>query len=172
LVRWSAILHDLGKLQASWQDWAERYEKARDASYEHKELLAHTNYDSNSVEDRAWEKSVQPRRPPHAAASAWYGWRLLPGFDAVKTTAVLAAVLSHHGGWSLDNIGVLDPRWHEAWFGEAPRLNLPTPSERDSLAMGLMPTGRRFVDWWPLASYLMRTLRLSDQRATADNTNG
>ena len=172
LVRWSAILHDLGKLQASWQDWAERYEKARDASYEHKELLAHTNYDSNSAEDRAREKSVQPRRPPHAAASTWYGWRLLSGFDAVKTTAVLAAVLSHHGGWSLDNIGGLDSRWHEAWFGEAPRLNPPTPSERDSLAMGLIPTGRRFVDWWPLAAYLMRTLRLSDQRATADNTNG
>jgi CRISPR-associated endonuclease/helicase Cas3 len=172
LVRWSAILHDLGKLQACWQDWAERYEKARDASYEHNELLAHTNYDSSSAEDRALEKSVEPCRPPHSAASAWYGYHLLPKWTAVKKVAVLAAVLSHHGGWSLDNIGVLDRRWSGAWGTTVPRLNPPTPSERDLLARGMMPTDSRFLRWWPLASYLMRTLRLSDQRATEDNTNG
>jgi hypothetical protein len=48
----------------------------------------------------------------------------------------------------------------------------PTPTERGSMARGLMPTNRRFLDWWPLASYLMRTLRLSDWRATEDNTKG
>lgn len=90
----------------------------------------------------------------------------------MEKAAVLAAVLSHHGGWGLDNIGKLDPRWHEAWNAEAPKLNPPTPTERDSLARGLMPSNRQFSEWWPLASYLMRTLRLSDQRATEDNTNG
>jgi CRISPR-associated endonuclease/helicase Cas3 len=172
LVRWSAILHDLGKLQASWQDWAERYEKARDASYVHTALLAHTDYDSNSAEDRALEKSVQPRRPPHSAASAWYGFHLLPEWTIVEKAAVLSAVLSHHGGWSLDNIGILDPRWSLAWGTEVPRLNPPTPRERDGLARGIMPADSRFFRWWPVASYLMRTLRLSDRRATEDNTNG
>jgi len=172
LVRWSAILHDLGKLQACWQDWAECYERARDGSYEHKELLAHTSYDSSSAEDRELEKSVQPRRPPHSAASAWYGCYLLPEWTALEKAAVLAAILSHHGGWSLDNIGALDPRWSQAWGAKVPRLNLPKPSERDQLARGMMPTDSRFLRWWPLASYLMRTLRLSDQRATEDNTNG
>ncbi|HTX75563.1 MAG TPA: hypothetical protein VMD29_05095 [Terracidiphilus sp.] len=85
---------------------------------------------------------------------------------------MLAAVLSHHGGWGLDSIGVLDPRWNEAWGTKVPSLRPPKPSERDHLARGMMPTDSRFLKWWPLASYLMRTLRLSDQRATEDNTNG
>jgi CRISPR-associated endonuclease/helicase Cas3 len=172
LVRWSAILHDLGKLQQAWQDWAERYETVRDPAYRHTELLAHTNYDSNSPEDRALENSVQPRRPPHAAASAWYGYHLLPDWPRAQKAAVLSAVLSHHGGWSLDNIGNLDARWHRAWNGDAPKLRPPTPTERDSLTKGLIPSNRQFSEWWPLAAYLMRTLRLSDQRATEDNTSG
>ena len=172
LVRWSANLHDLGKLQATWQRWAEAYERARDAAYEHKELLAHTNYDSNLPEDRACEKSVRPCRPGHAAASTWYGYQLLPEWAAIEKTAVLAAVLSHHGGWSLDDIGPLDPRWDDAWSGKARAMDPPTPTERGNMAKGLMPTNRRFFDWWPLASYLMRTLRLSDWRATEDNTRG
>ena len=172
LIRWSALLHDLGKLQAAWQDWSERYQKARDASYEHKDLLAHTDYDSNSAEDRALEKSVQPRRPPHSAASAWYGFHLLPEWTAIERAGVLAAVISHHGGWSLDNIGILDPRWSGAWGTKVPRLHPPKPSESDHLARGMMPADSRFLQWWPLASYLMRTLRLSDQRATEDSTNG
>jgi len=172
LLRWSANLHDLGKLQATWQRWAEAYERARDAAYEHKEMLAHTNYDSNLPEDRACEKSVRPSRPGHAAASAWYGYQLLPEWAAVEKTAVLAAVLSHHGGWSLDHIGPLDPRWNDAWSGTVRAMYPPTPTERDNMAKGLMPTNRRFFDWWPLAAYLMRTLRLSDWRATEDNTRG
>ena len=91
---------------------------------------------------------------------------------AIEKTAVLAAVLSHHGGWSLDDIGHLDPRWNDAWSGKARAMAPPTPTERRSMARGLMPTNRRFLDWWPLASYLMRTLRLSDWRATEDNTKG
>ena len=170
LVQWSANLHDLGKLQAKWQRWAESYERARDAAYEHKQLLAHTNYDSNSPEDRACEKSVRPGRPGHAAASAWYGCRLLPEWAATEKAAVLAAVLSHHGGWSLDDIGPLDPRWDDAWPGTARAMDPPTPLERERMANGLMPTDRRFFDWWPLAAYLMRTLRLSDWRATEDGS--
>ena len=81
LVQWSAILHDLGKLQQAWQDWAEKYEKARDPAYKHTELLAHTNYDPSSAKDRALERSIQPRRPPHSAASAWYGYHPLPEWN-------------------------------------------------------------------------------------------
>jgi hypothetical protein len=40
LVDWSALLHDLGKLQAQWQAWAEAAQRARDDSYIHSELLA------------------------------------------------------------------------------------------------------------------------------------
>jgi CRISPR-associated endonuclease Cas3-HD len=172
LVRWSALLHDLGKLQKRWQEWAEQCERARDPGYKHAELLAHTNYDSSSAEDRAVERSVQPRRPKHSAASTWYGYNLLPQWTLAQKTAVLAAVLSHHGGWSLNDIEALHPRWQEAWNREAPRLRPPTPAQRDSLAKGLMPADRRFYDWWSLAGYLMRTLRLSDQRATEDTTYG
>jgi CRISPR-associated endonuclease Cas3-HD len=172
LVRWSARLHDFGKLQAAWQQWAEAYERARDAAYVHKELLAHTNYDSNLPDDRACERSVRPGRPGHAAASAWYGCQLLPEWAATEKAAVLAAVLSHHGGWCLDDVGHLDPRWNGAWRGAPSVMDAPAPLERDRLARGLMPPGRRFFEWWPLASYLMRTLRLSDWRATEDGTKG
>jgi hypothetical protein len=104
----------------------------------------------------------------------------LPEWTAVEKMAVLAAVVSHHGGWSLEGIGVLDPRWFGAcdpqWFGAsgvpAPLIGPPLPSERDNLTRNMMPSESRFLRWWPLASYLMRTLRLSDWRATEDGTRG
>src|SRR5205807_2504344 len=68
-----ALLHDLGKLQLDWQRWAEAAQKARDPEYLHSVALAHTDFDPDNSEDRQRERQLGVRRPPHAAASAYYG---------------------------------------------------------------------------------------------------
>jgi CRISPR-associated endonuclease/helicase Cas3 len=182
LVRLTGFLHDVGKLQERWQKWAESAQRSVDAGYRHVALLAHTDFDAGSGEDREKARLIRPCRPAHAMASAFYGSLLLglltPSLAPLRRAACLAAVLAHHGGWAQSEIFGLDARSVEAMrelepaipevCGEAPRKSA---QERFAMQELDYPMSR-FQEWWPLASYLIRTLRLSDQRATEEaNTN-
>ncbi|MGH7314341.1 MAG: CRISPR-associated helicase Cas3', partial [Candidatus Rokuibacteriota bacterium] len=122
-VRFCAVLHDLGKLGAGWQRWAEAAQHARDRSYVHVTALAHTDFDPGKPEDRVRERTLGVRRPPHAPASAYYA-RLLLGRALASVpaerwgqvaSACLAAILAHHGGWWPNdferNVPLLWPGW-------------------------------------------------------------
>jgi CRISPR-associated endonuclease/helicase Cas3 len=179
LVGWTAILHDAGKLQKRWQEWAEAAQRARDAAYRHTELLAHTDFDAGDPADRAAARVIRPPRPHHSTAGAFYGCRILEragsSLPPVARAACVAAVLSHHGGWAEREVWPLDPRWKDpvkAIRKELASLDLAPPSpagvirllhtELSSICLD------EFAAWWPLASYLTRTLRLSDQMATEE----
>jgi CRISPR-associated endonuclease/helicase Cas3 len=82
-VRLCAVLHDLGKLGAGWQHWAEAAQRSKDPRYLHKIALAHTDFDPSKPEDRARERSLGVRRPPHAPASAYYARLFLGGLASV-----------------------------------------------------------------------------------------
>jgi hypothetical protein len=178
LVDWSALLHDLGKLQAQWQAWAEAAQRARDDSYIHSELLAHTDFDSSNAGDRALIRAVTPRRPHHSAASAYYGFRILERaashIPLASKAGCIAAVLGHHGGWAEQTVLPMEPRWRSAVAAlrtEAARTDLSTPSLAAVdrlLGLGLSSMKLQFAVWWPIAAYLTRTLRLSDQLATEE----
>jgi CRISPR-associated endonuclease/helicase Cas3 len=113
-ARACGLLHDLGKLQFRWQDWAERYQKQRDHSYLMPGPLAHTDFDYDSAEDRERARSVGMSRPPHAAASAFYALVVLE--DALSdipqacrselASACAAAILSHHGSFVPKGLGI------------------------------------------------------------------
>ena len=77
-IRMAALLHDLGKLQAAWQQWAQAYQCAVTPDYDGGEFLAHTDFDPLTAWHRSVDRNVQPKRPPHAAASAYYTAGVLP----------------------------------------------------------------------------------------------
>lgn len=185
-----ALLHDLGKLQETWQHWAEVAQRAQSAIYEHVVPLAHTDFNPESERDRQRERGLGVRRPPHAPASAFYGAALLArllanvpvGTRTQVASACTAAILAHHGGWlpaALDlGIAMLCDGWEAsitAALGWEPE---PTPmralealsdKRRDTQRLLTLTTGSETIaEWWPLVAYLTRTLRLSDQRATAE----
>ena len=188
-VRACALLHDLGKLQETWQRWAEAVQKAKDHNYLHVAPLAHTDFDPESARDRACARSLGIQRPPHAAASAYYGAALVSNLLTSLSTGQLelwasacaAAVLSHHGGWlggGMDlGISPLCPGWQNfvsqsgGFAPDVRAVNCLGARQDKSDAMerllSLTAGAEGLRDWWPAVAYLARTLRLSDQRATA-----
>jgi CRISPR-associated endonuclease/helicase Cas3 len=193
-VRGCGLLHDLGKLQEPWQRWAAAAQRSQHANYEHVVPLAHTDFDPESEEDRQRERNLGLRRPAHAPASAYYGAAFLSkllrsvpeDYRTAVASACISAVLAHHGGWAgsteragLDlGIARLAPAWENelaaifSWKPENDALNnlQAMRDKRSALEMILgVTTGPEHLrKWWPLVAYLTRTLRLSDQRATAE----
>ncbi|MCS6927799.1 MAG: CRISPR-associated helicase Cas3', partial [Candidatus Binatia bacterium] len=51
-----ALLHDLGKLQETWQRWAEAAQQVQSAAYRHVTPLAHTDFNPDRREDRERER--------------------------------------------------------------------------------------------------------------------
>ena len=192
-VRACAILHDLGKLQDPWQRWAEAAQQSRDPAYQHDTPLAHSDYDPESPKD--WERLRQLRargyvRPHHAPASAYYGAALLasllPSVPEDRrnhvASACAAAILAHHGGWlpQESNLGIsgLYLGWEEAVKTALPAAvtlpdtrSLQNRQDKRGAVQRLLEltTGPdNLQEWWPLVAFLTRTLRLADQRATAE----
>jgi len=191
-ARACGLLHDLGKLQLRWQQWAERYQREKDRSYVTPGSLAHTDFDYDSAQDRVRARSIDVPRPPHAAASALYGLVVLD--DALSdipqacrsevASACAAAILAHHGAFvpkgSGMDLGILP--LVDGWSSDLSQLTGHTPDAGAFTRLVAWPDKRgllnQFVNlttrldalerWWPLVAYLMRTLRLADQRATSE----
>lgn len=185
------LLHDVGKLQRGWQAWAERAQQSINAAYVHRRPLAHTDFNRENPQDRERERLVnqQGRRPPHAAASAWYSTRAVVSLlrqasepSRELRAACLAAMLSHHGGWIArsagDDLGVQELVGEaNAALAEATRLDGIEPLARPRSSGSAAATLKKLLepvadpdtwsDWAPVVAYLTRTLRLADQRATS-----
>lgn len=190
----SGLLHDLGKLQEDWQLWAEAWQRTKDPTHQHTVALAHTDYDPNDPVDRARSKGFTPRRPPHAAASAYVARALLPEllgdipreWRGPLTSSCLGAMLAHHGAWLPDSpdldISSLWSRWQDDLRGagvahpsapDVARLYAAANrTKRLEADLNVTTSSDRLASWWPLVAYLMRTLRLSDWRATAEGGDG
>lgn len=184
-ARTCALLHDLGKLTDGWQRWAESAQRARKPGYVHAVALAHTDFDPEKAEDWALERSLPVRRPAHAPASAYYGRLFIVAMlDSVPATrrvfvasACLAAILAHHGGWWRQELeGNMGSFWRD-WSVAVEAVLGPVVGGEHFEALRRHPlenllrvaTGPDHLEeWWPIVAYFTRTLRLSDQRATAE----
>lgn len=185
-LRAACLLHDLGKLQEGWQAWAEQYERLRKSDYTHTAPLAHTTFDSSSMEDRERGKLVGMKRPRHSAASAVYGLPLLQSFAANCSkewkAMVTIAIVSHHGGWfgTSEPLQALTAMADQAIQSLAKANGLPPPTAfsrkaaRESDVERTMtcfhPVSIHFETLWPITALLMRSLRLADRKATEESS--
>lgn len=175
------LLHDLGKLQGGWQQWARAVQAVVRAPKSG--ALAHTDSGPEV-------SSIRPCRPLHAACSAFYSGLFLGHLleaagreqKAILASACAAAILAHHGGW-LGNrhdltIQVLEPDATGAirqLLGYRPDWSAIQRLARTTDKVGALEkllnvttSADNLREWWPLVCYLTRLLRLSDQRATEE----
>ncbi|MCG8352768.1 MAG: hypothetical protein MI924_33815, partial [Chloroflexales bacterium] len=116
-VHLAIALHDVGKLQIEWQDWAHAYQLEIGEAQPREMMIVHTH--NKPQEQRhhkeAEEKLKDMKRPPHASESAWASWpiivRALEG-DEWLSRAVFTAIARHHApfaenitGYQLDAHG-------------------------------------------------------------------
>jgi len=190
-VRACGLLHDFGKLQARWQEWAKSWQMLRNPSYKFSVPLAHTDFNPDETSDRERQRNMAIRRPSHTAASAYYACALLESalsgvpesLVGYVASASAAAIIAHHGAFILNTPGMdlgifqLSKGWEQiaADCGCTADPAIAEHLSREVDKRGYLTnflkitTSRDALEkWWPLVAYLTRTLRLSDQRATSE----
>lgn len=195
-ARFCALFHDFGKLQDPWQQWALAYERDRDPKTEPPAPLAHTQFHGRIPANRERQDRINEslgRRPTHAVQSAYFAcWTAGEALGAVAdeevrallASACCAAITSHHGGWVPDGDRFRCHRLWSGWKAVIPFL-AKHGSSGSGIDEGLAEEGKRDLllslleestapdrlrQHWPLVSLLMRVLRLSDQKATAEGS--
>ncbi len=104
LARLVIALHDLGKLDLRWQEWAHRWQeevsvlRGEDFTIPDDYLAAHTDYDEQDENEKALNRNLRHMRPNHAAqsAAAAMDWLLDQTADQSLARAALTAIVRHH----------------------------------------------------------------------------
>lgn len=181
-VRLAIALHDVGKMERRWQNWAHEWQKRIGEPVAEDYMVVHTDYHPNDPQHQAIEKAIPGSRPPHAVEGAVAVLKVIhkllgapqqgdPQLKLVK--AVFTAIARHHSpcadnyqGFSLHPaaqavvaqvLGLLGASAEASRVLEMSRMPQPI--------MGLLvqPDARDEL----LAYFLIvRALRLADQEAT------
>jgi CRISPR-associated endonuclease/helicase Cas3 len=176
LARVVIVLHDLGKLDKRWQEWAHFWQKevgrlrGEDLAIPPDYMAAHTDYDQRNEGEEALNRKLSSMRPNHAVESAKAAldciWSQMN--DEALTRAALTAIARHHsagargdyGAFSahagaqaalnqvFDDVDATQAKW--AFPEGTMRQNLMRPQRRSELVVYLL---------------LVRMLRLADQRS-------
>ncbi len=179
-VRLVLVLHDLGKLDRRWQDWAARYQEAIGEGRP-PFLVAHTHYEKGHPDHERARRQVKGKPRTHAGEGAYAALRLLGEALEVQRSqeakialwkAAVTAIARHHSPYLTDaEPYVLDPRAQETvatalegaglegrW---ATRLIDRPPNNAPNLERRLLsPDDPSLV--WLLYFLLVRVLRLTD----------
>ncbi len=131
-IRLMFAVHDLGKLDHTWQSWAHRWQARVAQLRQQPELVfnpgymaAHTDFNSQDVRERKAQGEIRPPRPHHAAESARAGRDLIAavseGNDSLHT-AIMSAIICHHSAHLRTDHGTFTPaEGAKAAFYEAMR---------------------------------------------------
>jgi len=172
LIRTMIILHDYGKLNTTWQKPMQHYQAIREniSIENYKEILAHTDYDSNNSTDVSLGINVKlNKRPSHAGVGAFVTKDLLFDNESIKG-AIKMAIARHHSplAKSYPDFEVNNKNYNaiKILFDE---FNLDIKLERISRKgseLTFEATGwhRERI----LYLFLVRILRICDQKATED----
>lgn len=97
-------LHDVGKLEMHWQQWAHNYQREiNEPIADPASMIVHTHYNPaihqhhKDAEERLAKASKRPR---HAAEGAFASWPIIweaLGHDELVCPAVFSAIARHHG---------------------------------------------------------------------------
>ncbi len=137
-VRLALALHDVGKLQVEWQQWAQNYQK-RVTGEKPPFLVAHTL--SETEEHRRIARQIRPRRPRHAGEGAFAAarilWEALDGQNHRDLYRATVTAIARHHSPSLNEAA--DYRLH--------------PQAQETVAQALAAVGKE--DWREWAQWLM-----------------
>lgn len=174
-------LHDLGKLSAQWQDkmwlWQQtvRPDEPRDC------FLGHSDFDGTNRKQRERIREASFKKPPHAVESYYAGLRVLHRYLAKEPddlrrelmTALGSAIAHHHSAFAsnLGEFGLQTGYEQEARevlerFGvEVDLLDRPKIADRRVFARDWFVDPEEHENVFPLHSYMVRRLRLADQKS-------
>ena len=131
-IRLMFAVHDLGKLDHTWQSWAHRWQarvaqlrQQPELAFNPGYMAAHTDFNSQDVRERKAQGEIRPPRPHHAAESARAGRDLIAavseGNDSLHT-AIMSAIICHHSAHLRTDHGTFTPaEGAKAAFYEAMR---------------------------------------------------
>ena len=102
-IRLVIAVHDLGKLDVKWQNWAHLWQekvsalRGEDLTIPVDYLAGHTDYDDQVEGEREANRQMRYLRPNHAAESAYAAMEWLRNnLNSSLTRAALAAIVRHH----------------------------------------------------------------------------
>ncbi len=172
LVQMACSLHDIGKLSKAWQNAARKWQEYKNASKLSNEPLAHTDYEPES--DFVTKKDFPPM-PSHAPEGVYAVAQTLANSYNDYALVIGTAIARHHGAFTqtLGNFELIEDAHN--WVTNATgfpfdqcslRAN-PKLSEKISFKDELLSFAANNNDQqlWPLYAFVVRRLRLADQRS-------
>jgi CRISPR-associated endonuclease/helicase Cas3 len=172
LIKAMICLHDYGKLNSDWQKKMKLLQKLKEnGNYNENEILAHSDF--NALTDKEIEKqSGAKNKPPHAGAGAFAfieSAEVIIDSDEYEdlTNSVSTAILKHHG---VETETYADFEISQIHYKEIERLfeeidikaTLPHKARGGKLT-DYLPVNK---EEWVIYFFLVRMLRLCDQKAT------
>ncbi|MBI5789312.1 MAG: CRISPR-associated helicase Cas3' [Candidatus Schekmanbacteria bacterium] len=188
MARLACTLHDTGKLSTCWQNAVKNWQAdnyPNDPQYLKNEPLAHTTYNP----ENDWEKA-RYNKGPHAVEGAFaianciYCYYNNNTDSKMITRLIISAIARHHGGRvaELSDYKLITDA--EAWIKRAlNKINLqmetkclsdkPGIGHRETFKNALITfTNPDWEKWIPLYFWLVRLVRMADQKGTAMHTGG
>lgn len=174
LAEITCALHDVGKLSLAWQDRVRKWQQFKDAQKVTNEPMAHSDYDPESDFEKKYKFLKQP---PHAAEGAYaIGKWLNKCIGADFAVVVWTAIARHHGAFteSLGEFRLIDTasEWVMKTLPTVSVEKIVLSDRPDNLARNifkddLLGFSKNHDDekLWPLYAFLVRRVRLSDQRS-------
>lgn len=174
LIKAMICLHDYGKLNSAWQKPMRKLQELKaNGNYKPEEILAHSDF--NELTDKKIEKqSGANNKPPHAGIGAF---ALIESAETIidssdfeeLANSISTAILKHHGveteTYSDFDITEEDYKGIERLLKD---IGIKTKLNRKA-------RGGRLIDYlpenkeeWVIYLFLVRVLRLCDQKATMD----
>ena len=190
-VRLAIALHDIGKLDRKWQQWAARYQKAIGQPLPPTlQGVVHTFYDPDNPKHKEARQRVKGKPKSHAAEGAIASMRILAhalflGRDRQLAQAAIMAIARHHSAQTTQaHPFSLDPSAQQSvaqalaiagdgsWTRWAQELIMKWPEPADLANEGVLlePPPAEDWRWWFIYFIVVRTLRLCD--AYSQETNG
>jgi CRISPR-associated endonuclease/helicase Cas3 len=178
----AAALHDLGKLAEEWQDRIWRWQQSVEPG-EPDCFLGHSDFDGSDRQQRERIKEALYKKPPHAVESYYAGLRILhqgladqPDNHRKSIVSALGSAIAHHHSAFASSLREFNLRaGHE---GEVRKALERFGLKGDLMDRPKIADRRRFSqDWFvdpgkkehqkafPLYRYLVRRLRLADQKS-------
>lgn len=171
------MLHDVGKLSQKWQDAVREWQGHKNFNNLSDEPIAHSDYDPELDFN---EKIRFPKQPPHSSESAYAVKTWLNDYFKGYAIAVFTAIARHHGAFT-ESLGAFEfianaEKWINQTFPSSmPRITLadkPDKITQNSFKDNILNFSKNSedVEHWPYYVFLVRRIRLADQKSQKGGT--